>query len=101
MTDSIRGQFHQASLKLPAQLPIKYHSALVPGVLPDLDEGDDVLAEDAGVGHHRAEHEHDAGQQPQRERCHALTRERGQILGLNRNIHKYYYCSHTREPGGL
>ena len=46
-----------------------------PGVLPDLDEGDDVLAEDAGVGHHCAEHEHDAGQQPQRERSHALTRE--------------------------
>ena len=34
---------------------------------PHLDVLDDVLAEDEGVGHDGAEHEHDAGQHPQRQ----------------------------------
>ena len=32
--------------------------------IPDFDIEDHVLAEDAGVGHHGAEHEEDAGQEP-------------------------------------
>ena len=39
---------------------------------PDLDESDDVLAEDEGVGRDGAEHKHDAGQQPHRQRCGSL-----------------------------
>ena len=39
---------------------------------PDLDESDDVLAEDEGVGSDGAEHEHDAGQQPDRQSCGPL-----------------------------
>ena len=43
-------------------------------VLPDLDESDDVLAEDEGVGHDGAEYEHDAGKNPDRQSCGSLTR---------------------------
>lgn len=39
---------------------------------PDLHEPDDVLAEDEGVGSDGAEHEHDAGQQPDRQSCGPL-----------------------------
>ena len=39
---------------------------------PDLDESYDVLAEDEGVGRDGAEHKHDAGQQPHRQRCGSL-----------------------------
>ena len=40
----------------------------------DLDVPDDVLAEDEGVGHHRAEHEHDAGQDPERKCRYSLNK---------------------------
>ena len=41
---------------------------------PNIDESYDILAEDEGVGHDGAEHEHDAGQQPDCQSCGSLTR---------------------------
>ena len=40
--------------------------------LLDPDVLDDILAEDAGVGHDGTEDEHDAGEDPDRERCDSL-----------------------------
>ena len=42
-------------------------------VLLDPDVLDDILAEDAGVGHDGREDEHDAGEDPDREGVNALT----------------------------
>ena len=52
------------------QKKIKFEQFLE--VLLESDVLDDVLAKDAGVGHDGTEDEHDAGQDPDRERCDSL-----------------------------